>query len=123
MKHKLIAWMFFLLLLLSALPAQAEGITLNGFSKAGYEYVTFGRYPTGKNGETEPILWRVLKSENGEAYLLSEYILFASLVHGDAEHYAGWEKSDLYKYLNQDFPKRNEIHSSFSGYSVNRIPK
>ena len=45
----------------------------------------------------------MLKTESGEAYLLSEYILFSAPVHGDYEHYKGWETSDLYNYLNTVF--------------------
>ncbi|MBR4359025.1 MAG: phosphodiester glycosidase family protein [Clostridia bacterium] len=87
------------------LPAQAaETDVINGYTKsAGYDYVLFGAYPTDADGTVQPILWRVLKTENGEAYLLSEYILFGSPVHGDYEHYQGWENSDLYRYLNTVF--------------------
>ena len=98
------------LLILALLPLQAftafaqDASAIRGYSRsAGYEYVTFGAYPTDADGTVRPILWRVLKSENGEAYLLSEFILFGSPVHGDYEHYQGWEKSDLYQYLNTVF--------------------
>ena len=101
---------FFLLLILalalSALvPAGAEDASgIRGYSRsAGYEYAAFGSYPTDADGTVRPILWRVLKTENGEAYLLSEYILFGAPVHGDYEHYKGWESSDLYQYLNTAF--------------------
>ena len=91
--------------LCSILPAWAEdAASLRGYSKsAGYEYVLFGSYPTEADGTVAPILWRVLKTENREAYLLSEYILFGAPVHGDYDHYKGWETSDLYQYLNNVF--------------------
>ncbi len=94
-----------LLILCAALPAQAEDAAgIRGYSRsAGYEYVTFGAYPTDADGAARPIVWRVLKNENGEAYLLSEYILFSAPVHGDYEHYSGWAASDLYNYLNGVF--------------------
>ena len=94
-----------LLILCMAFPAQAEDAAgIRGYSRtAGYEYVTFGSYPTDADGTVRPIVWRVLKNENGEAYLLSEYILFGAPVHGDYDHYSGWETSDLYKYLNSVF--------------------
>ncbi len=101
--------MTFLLALLLALcavfPALAgDAAGIRGYSRsAGYEYVSFGSYPTDADGTVRPIVWRVLKSENGEAYLLSEYILFSAPVHGDYEHYKGWETSDLYNYLNGTF--------------------
>ena len=94
-----------LLVLCTAFPAQAEDAAgIKGYSRtAGYTYVTFGSYPTDADGTVRPIVWRVLKNEKGEAYLLSEYILFGAPVHGDYEHYSGWETSDLYKYLNSTF--------------------
>ncbi len=90
-------------------PVLAEA-TLNGYGKStGYEYVQFGTYPQDADGTVRPILWRVLKADGGEAWLLSEYILFGSPVHGDYEHYKGWEESDLYTYLNSKF-----IHDAFT---------
>ena len=101
-----ISLLFALLLMLCAVfSAQAEDAAgIRGYSRSGgYEYVAFGSYPTDADGTVRPIVWRVLKSANGEAYLLSEYILFAAPVHGDHEHYKGWESSDLYNYLNSTF--------------------
>ncbi len=94
-----------LLTLCAAFPAQAEDASgIPGYSRAaGYAYVSFGSYPTDADGTVRPIVWRVLKNENGEAYLLSEYILFSAPVHGDYDHYKGWETSDLYNYLNTAF--------------------
>ena len=94
-----------LLALCAAFPALAEDAAgIPGYSRtAGYTYVTFGSYPTDADGTVRPIVWRVLKNEKGEAYLLSEYILFGAPVHGDYEHYKGWETSDLYNYLNGTF--------------------
>lgn len=106
---------FFLILLCLALAAPTaafceDGAVLRGYSKAeGYEYVLFGAYPTEADGTVKPILWRVLRSSQGEAYMLSEYILFGAPVHGDYEHYTGWENSDLYAYLNNVF-----INDAFS---------
>ena len=107
------SFLLILLCLMLALPAQiaAEDVSvLRGYSKAaGYNYVLFGSYPTEADGTVKPILWRVLRSSQGEAYLLSEYILFGSPVHGDYDHYDGWENSDLYNYLNNVF-----INDAFS---------
>lgn len=52
-----------LLSLALALPcAQAEAPQLSGFNKETrkYQYVTFGQYPYSEEGETAPVLWRVL---------------------------------------------------------------
>ena len=100
------SFLIFLTLVLaaSALPAFALETELHGYSKSGgYEYVQFGSYPTDADGTVRPILWRVLRADGNEAWLLSEYVLFGSPVHGDYEHYQGWEKSDLYIYLNSVF--------------------
>ncbi len=102
---------FFLLLMALALtvtslvPALAEDASgIRGYIKsAGYEYVAFGSYPTDADGTAQPIVWRVLRVKNGEAYLLSEYILLHAPVHGDYDHYKGWETSDLFLYLNDSF--------------------
>lgn len=100
---KMLAWIFILALLLpSALALDATEIS--GYSKAnGYDYVTFGSYPTDADGGVQPILWRVLRTSSGEAYMLSEYILFPAPVHLDYDHYDGWENSDLFAYLNNEF--------------------
>ena len=86
-------------------PAQAgETADIRGYTKsAGYVYVAFGSYPTEEDGTLCPIVWRVLRVNDGEAYLLSEYILFGAPVHGDYDHYKGWENSDLFAYLNDSF--------------------
>ena len=105
MIRKTILLLALLLALCAAFPALAEDAAgIPGYSRtAGYTYVTFGSYPTDADGTVRPIVWRVLKNEKGEAYLLSEYILFSAPVHGDYEHYKGWETSDLYNYLNSTF--------------------
>ena len=103
-KKSVLLILLILSLLLPADGLAAETDEIRGYSKAeGHRYVLFGAYPTEADGTVKPILWRVLKAENGEAWLLSEYILFAAPVEGDYEHYAGWESSDLYEYLNHTF--------------------
>jgi hypothetical protein len=60
-------------------------------------------------GGLEPILWRVLSVENGEAYLVSEYVLFHHRVHSDDTAYiqsgGAFEKTELFAYLNGPFLK------------------
>ncbi len=100
---KTVSLLLCILLTLLLLPAGAEE-TLRGYSaKEGYQYLLFGRYPTEKNGTEAPILWRVLRNENGQAYLLSEYILEARRIDQDRDHYAGWEYSEMFAYLNEAF--------------------
>lgn len=105
MGKRLISLALVWITLLSLFPLAAEGAgEIRGYSKAeGYQYVRFGAYFTDADGGRQPVLWRVLRAQNGEAYLLSEYILFSGPVQGDNDHYDDWEKSDLYAYLNGAF--------------------
>ncbi len=97
-----------LLLALLAGCAAAED-ALRGYAKdEGYVYVRFGRYPQQADGGVEPILWRVLTVEDGKAWLLSEYVLFARAMHTDLKEYRDVFKGDfaqteLCRYLNTDF--------------------
>ena len=104
-KRLLLILLIVMLSLPAAAPAMGEDASiLHGYVKSsGYDYVLLGSYPTEADGTVKPIIWRVLRTNEGYAYLLSEYILFGAPVHGDYEHYAGWEKSDLYQYLNTVF--------------------
>lgn len=117
MKKRLFALLLFLLIILP-LFAAAEG-ELRGYDKkAGYVYVTLGRYyqhvdtgnakidggepekrswawnanlVKGENSYTsalDPILWRVLTVDDEKAYLASEYVLFAHPMHVDYNEYA-----------------------------------
>ena len=93
------------LLLLSA--ALGEG-TLKGYSKEdGYTYLLLGRYPQTAAGDIEPILWRVLTTDDEKAYLLSEYILFARALHNNRNEYAKFKgdfaQTELCQYLNTTF--------------------
>ena len=53
----------------------------------------------------EPIKWRVLQSENGEAFLLSDVILDKQL-YNENDKYVTWEKSSLRTWLNGEFINR-----------------
>ena len=53
----------------------------------------------------EPIKWRVLQSENGEAFLLSDVILDKQL-YNENDKYVTWEKSSLRTWLNEKFINR-----------------
>ena len=53
----------------------------------------------------EPIKWRVLQSENGEAFLLSDVILDKQL-YNENDKYVTWEKSSLRAWLNEKFINR-----------------
>ena len=77
MLKKATALLLILAALLSFAPVRAEvsAADIRGYAgKSGYQYVQFGSYFTEENGAKKPILWRVLRSANGEAYILSSYV-------------------------------------------------
>lgn len=57
--------------------------------------------------EKEPILWRVMSTDEEKIYLMSEYILFASPMHMDLNEYSNlgdaFEQTDLGRKLNGEF--------------------
>lgn len=98
--------MFLVLSMLVALPLAVQGeAQLRGYEKAlGYQYVALGTYNQGENGEVAPVIWRVLEVADGQAYLLSEYILGNNRVHGFDDDYiafgAAWNQTELYQLFN-----------------------
>ena len=102
------------LLLGASSLGEASGIAGYDAKTKTLTYVHFGRFPTAADGAQAPILWRVLSTEDGVAYLLSEYILEARRIDPEPYPYAGWEKSELYAYLNGDF-KANAFSAAEQG--------
>lgn len=111
MRKLLIRLLCLLLALFAALPCALAEDALRGYDKQdGYVYLTLGTYPQTETGERLPILWRVLRVEDGLAYLCSEYVLDARRMEGDYKAYADKEgingdftKTELGLYLNGDF--------------------
>lgn len=108
MKRTLILGLIVFLCL--AAGARAE---LMGYEKGrGYDYVLMGSYPYEKDGTEKPVLWRVLDVENGEALLLTEYVIDTKqIVFVDDpkvieahsfRRIASYEESDLYAWLNTE---------------------
>lgn len=67
------------------------------------DIIEFGTYPQTKDGDTfkvEPIKWRVLDINNGEALLLSEKILDAHMFAEESNNYAD---SEIRRWLNNEF--------------------
>lgn len=101
---KCLIFLLTVICLIGAATALAD--ELRGYEQAGgYQYVTFGEYPTFADGGVAPILWRVMRIDDGAAFLLTEYIVEVRKINEDAKGYRGWEKSDLYSFLNGDFKK------------------
>lgn len=90
--------------------AAGEG-ALRGYTKdEGYVYVRLGQYPQTADGGIEPILWRVLATDDEKAYLLSEYILFARALHTSRREYeqfgGDFAQTELCHYLNSTFSEQ-----------------
>lgn len=82
---------------------------LRGYDKEnGYLYVVLGQYPQTAEGEVQPILWRVLDTDDEKCILLSEYILFARCMNANLIAYrdefrGNFAQTDLCAYLNNVF--------------------
>ncbi len=68
---------FFVFLFLAGPAALADSSDfIRGFNKSDrWQYVTYGSYPYESDGTVRPVLWRVLGVENGQALMLSEYVI------------------------------------------------
>lgn len=105
---KIMSALLAVMLLLITLSACAEESALRGYDKnTGFVYLTLGRYPQTEEGEIQPILWRVLRVEESQAYMVSEYVLFAHPLHHDDAEYIDFggefRKTDLWGVLNGAF--------------------
>ena len=113
--HRILALLLCVALLLGAVPAGADGFTLEttaetdaqrllrGYSansRARYVYLTFGSYPFESDGTRAPCLWRVLAIENGYAFLLEEYVLDFMQFHTEKVDQDDWNDYLLYTTMN-----------------------
>ena len=102
----------FLAALLLVLPCAALADTpLRGYVKGeGYQYVSLGSYPYEADGAAAPVLWRVLEAQDGQALLLTEYVIDVSQVIFETDEkvikkqtyrrIGSYAESDLYTHLN-----------------------
>ncbi len=67
-------------------------------------YVKFGSYPQNNGSAKEPIEWLVLEVNGNKALLVSRYALDCQSYHHGCVSMT-WERSDLRKWLNNDFLK------------------
>lgn len=95
-------------LILSIVPGVAQEASLNGYNKKNktYDYVIFGNFPTQADGTESGIVWRVLNATDDSAYLLSDLILEARRIDPQPYPYCGWQKSEMYTYLNGEFKQK-----------------
>ena len=91
MMKRIVALLALLVLMSGGLPALGEEPPqLRGYDKRlRYQYVSFGMYPTQKDGTREPVLWRVLGVQDGIAFLMTEHII-------DCLVYNTWADTDRY---------------------------
>ena len=105
-------WLILLAVLVSLCSfACAEDVSLRGYDKKdGYVYLHMGEIEQTKEGEIQPIVWRVLSVENGRAHICSEYILGAGRIHHDDKEWiatnADFSKTELWAFLNGEFADR-----------------
>ena len=82
--------------------------------KAG-DYITFGTYPQGANGEVEPIEWTVLDVQGDRALVISRYGLDAKPYNTENKDVT-WETSTIRAWLNGEF-----YNTAFTAEDKNRI--
>ncbi len=82
-----------------------------------FKFISFGKYEQDNNinNGKEEIEWIVLEDENGEALLLSRYILDVNQIE---EFYGIWEERPLRTWLNEEF-----YNAAFSDAEKNKIIK
>lgn len=104
---KLLAIALTLVLAWSASATLAE-FSVRGYDpKEGYQYIALGEFPQKLSEAATPILWRVLSVEDGQALLLSEYVLFNNRIHPDDKEYialnAEFNQTEMFSLLNGPF--------------------
>ena len=88
--------------------ALCEDAVLRGYAqREGWQYVTLGRYPQAEDGGVEPIVWRVLRVADGQAYCVSEYVLINHRIHPDDREYiafgGNFRMTEMWTFLNTEF--------------------
>ena len=101
---------FILAMLFSLCGAQAS--QLRGYDKAagGYQYLYLGQYPYEEDGTPAPILWEILRVQDGRALILTTEVLDTHQVievtdESDIKNYRyrkieTYAQSDLYTWMN-----------------------
>lgn len=91
-----------------------EGTTLSAIDDEG-QYISFGCYPQGPNAEMLPIVWRILRREQGKIMLLSKRALDNGPYHNKEEE-TTWERCFIREWLNRDF-----LNTAFTKEQQDRI--
>ena len=81
------------------------------------DHFTFGSYPQGKNGEVQPIEWRVLAVKDGRVLVITEKLLDGKPYHTKEDEFVTWETCTLREWMNNDF-----FMEAFSTSEQEKIP-
>lgn len=111
MKRGLLTIMVILLLLAPFCCRAETSGSLRGYVKdEGYQYAYVGQYPYDADGSIAPVLWRVLSVENGQALLMTEYVIDTTQIIFETDQkiieahsyrrISNWAESDACPYLN-----------------------
>ena len=79
------------------------------------EKMIFGRYPQGKNGEVEPLVWLVVAETEEGTLLLAEKVIDCQPFH-NADGAWSWETCSIRFWLNGEF-----MQSAFSAKEQTRV--
>ena len=102
---------WFCLLVCAALMMGCTGAMgedqIRGYEKKqGWQFVQFGSYPYEKDGTEAPVLWRVLKLEDGRAFMMTENVIDFVLHHTekdeDPEHPLAYADTLMCRFLNTE---------------------
>ena len=132
MKRMLALLLCLLLLAGSALAADVSEI--RGFDKdasSEYQYLQMGSFPYEKNGAVKPLLWRVLGVEDGQAFLVTEYVIDVHQVYEIDNYKDGVTKkkysrgtdfteTDLYAWVNGEMTDTILAEQDFSAAIIGR---
>ena len=89
--------------LMALSPALGEQ-TLRGYEKkAGWQYAQFGNYPTTREGEQQPLLWRVLQVQDDTVLMLTDSVVDARQAEASLDTFVDYEHATLNTWLLGDF--------------------
>ena len=96
-------------------------ISVNGTKYMPVTSIKFGSYPQQEGDSKEPIEWLILEMEGNEALLISRFGLDRKRYHNNKTDMV-WEKSDLRRWLNDDFLKNAFSEEERQRIIVSEVP-
>ena len=96
--------------------SKSEDVDSQTFSRIHVgDRIKFGQYPQGKNGEVQPLIWRVLAVKNGKALIITDKLL-DYMRYKNNSNKATWKNCSLRNWLNRVF-----MSNAFSIYQQAKI--